>query len=52
MGQQTRLKLRIIAIIIALLATLMQLGFIIIPMLQAYVFWFAVASCLLLIIAN
>lgn len=52
MGQQTRLKLRIIAIVIALVAILMRFNFIIIPILQGHIFWFAIASCILLIIAN
>ncbi len=52
MSQQTKLKLRIIAIIIVLLAVGMQLQFIIIPSLSGYTFWFVVSSFILLLIAG
>lgn len=52
MSQQTKLKLRIIAIIIVLLAVGMRLQFIIIPSLSGYTFWFAVSSFILLLIAG
>jgi hypothetical protein len=52
MSQKTRLKLRIVAIIMMILAIAMQLQFIIIPSLSDYTFWIAVSSCILLLIAN
>jgi len=52
MSQKTRLKLRIVAIIIMVLTIGMQLQFIIIPSLNNYIFWFVVSSCILLLIAN
>jgi type III secretory pathway component EscU len=52
MSQQTKLKLRIIAIIIVLLAVGMRLQFIIIPSLGGYTFWFVVSSFILLLIAS
>jgi len=52
MSQKTRLKLRIVAIIMMILAIAMQLQFIIIPSLSDYTFWIAVISCILLLIAN
>ena len=52
MGKDTKLKLRIIAIIIVLLAVGMRLQFISIPILNGYSFWLVVSSCLLLLITN
>ena len=52
MSQKTRLKLRIIALIIVLMAIGMQLQFIIIPTISAYTFWFAIGGVILLLVAN
>jgi hypothetical protein len=52
MSQQTKLKLRIIAIIIVVLTVGMKLQFIIIPSLTNYIFWFVVGSFFLLLITS
>jgi type III secretory pathway component EscU len=52
MSQQTKLKLRIIAIIIVLLAVGMQLNYIIVPGLSDYTFWLVVSSFILLLVAG
>ena len=51
-SQQTKLKLRIIAITIVVLAVGMQLQFIIIPSLSSYIFWFVVGAFILLLITS
>ncbi|MEM7055725.1 MAG: hypothetical protein AAF392_02485 [Bacteroidota bacterium] len=52
MSPKTRLKLRIIAITIALMAVGMQLQFVIIPTINAYTFWFAIGSFILLLVTS
>jgi hypothetical protein len=52
MSQKTKLTLRIVAIVVALLAVGIQLQFIIIPSVNAYKFWFMVGSFILLLITN
>jgi len=52
MSEKTRLKLKIIAIIIVLLAVGMQLQFIIIPAINAYTFWFVVGGFILILVAS
>jgi hypothetical protein len=52
MSQKTKLILRIVAIIVALLAVGMEFQFVIIPSVNAYKFWFMVGSFILLLITN
>jgi hypothetical protein len=52
MSQKTKLTLRIVSIIIALLAIGMQLQYIIIPIAKAYKFWIMVGSFILLLITS
>lgn len=52
MSNRTRSILKVIAVILVLLAVLMRLGWVMIPAISVYQFWFVVIAFGLLLIAS
>jgi hypothetical protein len=52
MSNKTRSLLKVLAILIVLLAVMMEMGWVIIPMFVAYKLWFVIAAFGILLISS